>query len=283
MARILETTIVLLVLLSSMLHAAWNFVSRRVKGNLVVLWLSVMFAGILILPVVVVLAIENSAVHLSVPHAIATAVIHAFYFSLLGLAYETGDISVVYPVARGTGVAGTAVLAIIFAIDGITWSGIAGIAIICIGLILLKERASAGKKQFLIALLVGVTIMGYSIVDKLGVSRSHPLPYICALFLGSSICMTPYVIARYRGRIKELFRPNVRYMLFIGPAAMATYLMILFAFQKGAVSIIVAFRESAVVFGSILGYVILKEPYSARKAAALAVVVAGLVTVNLSG
>lgn len=132
-------------------------------------------------------------------------------------------------------------------------------------------------------MLVGATIMGYSIVDKLGVSRSHPIPYICALFLGSSVFMTPYVIARYKGRITELLRPNISYILFIGPAALTTYLIILFTFQQGAVSIIVAFRESAVVFGSILGYVILNERFSARKAAALVVVVAGLVTVNLSG
>ena len=102
------------------------------------------------------------------------------------------------------------------------------------------------------------------------------------MFLGSGLLMTPYVLYRHKVRILPTLRVSWRYILCIGPAALVTYLMILVAFRTERISYVVAFREVAVVFGSILGFVFLKDRLTPWKALGLVAVVVGLVLIKLA-
>jgi uncharacterized membrane protein len=232
----------------------------------------------------------------SIFYIVATGVVHAAYFSLLAKAYEGGDISLVYPIARGAGVAGTAALVLLLAIEGIAPQAGAGIAAVCagIGLIGLGHAAGSGRHSkalsVTLALLVGMTIIGYNVIDKLAVSRGpsgaalggglHPVVYICAVFLGSGLFMTPYVLTAARGRIGGAWRTQKKYIAAIGPASLCTYLPILLAYQWEKASSIVAFREFSVVIGSVLGFAFLGEKVTARKVLGIALVAAGLVLIK---
>jgi multidrug transporter EmrE-like cation transporter len=99
------------VLLAAIFHAAWNFGARRVSGNVGVMWFGQFVGSLICLPLALAqMSAETSVLDLAWI-CFPTGVLHAVYFWMLAQAYRHGDISLVYPIARGTGVAGTALFA----------------------------------------------------------------------------------------------------------------------------------------------------------------------------
>ncbi len=296
----MNSTVLALVFVSALLHASWNFAMRKARGDIVVLWLSLLLAGLAGLPAAVAFGWWHPPQLAGLGFLLASCVLSAMFFSLLGKAYEAGEISLVYPVCRGTGVAVTALIALALAIDPFRPLSCAGILAVVAGILLIglghvnSDPSSRSKAHSIgLAILVGICIAGYSITDKLGVSTGphgrwpgghmHPVMYVCGQYLGTSIFMIPYVLTRKAGAVAETWRRRKRYVLFIGPASLVTYLLILLAYHLGGpVSFIVAFRESAVVVGCVLGFVVLKESVTKRKLVGIAAVLAGLVLMKLA-
>ena len=130
--------IFIFVLAAAIFHALWNFAARKVSGNLVVIWLALLTGCVLIFPVVIVIVIygdsNGSFTIYNVSCVISTGVLHAVYFALLSRAYERSEISVVYPIARGTGVGLTAICALLLLKEEISILGAIGILMILIGI-----------------------------------------------------------------------------------------------------------------------------------------------------
>ena len=274
-----------LVLLSAALHASWNFGARKVSGNLSVMWLGMWGACLLCLPVLFFIPVTATALGAAWPYVAATGLVHALYFLLLSRAYGEGEISLVYPIARGTGVAGTAVAASIWIHESLSGLGVAGVVAVSAGILLLGFRdlfARATYRSALYALLVGGTIVIYSVVDKQGVGKLHPVAYIYAMFLIPAILLAPYVLTWHRQAVAEAWQHRKGYIALIGPGSMATYLIVLFAFQLGEVSYIVAVREFSVVIGAALGVVLLGERLTLWKALGILSICLGLVLVKMA-
>ena len=275
-----------LVMISTVLHAAWNFAVRRVSGNLAVLWVGMWFAVVISLPLVCFVPLRLDAVAAGWPYVAGTGLAHSLYFLMLAKAYEDGEISVVYPLARGTGVGGTALLAWILIDERLTVAGVMGIVTVLLGIILLGIGELGGRKRqrsIPYALMVGGTIAIYSIVDKQGVSLIHPLHYVFSLFLIPGVLLSPYVLLRHRPAVVHTWRELKGYALWVGPGSMATYLIVLFAMRVGKVSYILAVREFSVVIGALLGVIFLGERFGWRKGAGIGAVVLGLTMVKLGG
>jgi drug/metabolite transporter (DMT)-like permease len=243
-------------------------------------------ASILCLPLVMVIGPSMESIRSAAPFMLATGVIHALYFGLLSKGYETGEISLVYPIARGTGVAGTSLAAYIVINEDISWLGATGICAVSFGILALGLQGSKSQDQCkpaVLALFIGCTIVGYSLVDKVGVGRIHPVPYIFSMFFFAALFLTPYVALSRRARCVDALKNLKKYILFIGPGSMGTYLIILFAFQLGKVSYIVAAREVSVVIGSTLGILMLGEPLTWKKGVGISLIALGLILVKVSG
>gem|GEM_PF-170266 len=301
MISAMNGTVILLVLASTVLHASWNFAMRRTRGDLMVLWLSLMLSGVVGMPVAIAYALWYPPQAAGLWYLLASCVLNAIFFSLLGKAYEGGEISLVYPVCRGTGVALTGVIALAMAIDSLSPLALAGILAVVAGILLIglghvNNGLGGHSKAHSIglAVMVGVCIAAFSVADKLGVStrregfwpggHMHPVLYACGQYFGTAVFMIPYVLARPRPvrQIAEAWNRRRVYVLFIGPASLVTYLLILLAYHLGGpVSSIVAFRELAVVLGCVLGFAVLKESMPARKLAGIAAVLAGLILIKL--
>ena len=167
----MDTSIMLLVLGSAALHAGWNFATRRVKGDVVVMWLSLLVAGTVSSPAAAAWAWSQGDWSLSWHCVAATVLIHTFYFLLVATAYQTGEISMIYPVARGAGVAGTAAIVMSFTPELVSSLALASILSVCIGTVLLGTvgfNPHRSLRALRIALLAGVSIVAYSIVDSQG-------------------------------------------------------------------------------------------------------------------
>lgn len=276
-------TAFLLAVLAAILHACWNLAAKQASGNLGVLWLGLCFAGLLLLPVVWLSALPVDPAGL--PYILATALIHTAYFGLLAAAYRHGEMSVVYPLARGSGVASTALVAALVLGEPVSAIGAAGIGFVSAGIFLLglREVVHRGTAHACLpALLVGLTIVGYSIVDKLGVGLVHPLVYLTGLVTGAALFLAPYVLLRCRDECCDAWVNRKLLSAGVGLGVVATYLLVLFAFQMGSVSYVVVVRELSIVVVAVLSVAVLREPLTLPRCLSTAAIVVGVVLVKLA-
>ncbi|MBT5877038.1 MAG: EamA family transporter [Candidatus Latescibacteria bacterium] len=288
----MSTSLFLVVLVAAVFHAVWNFYARKMSGNIVVFWFALWVSVLVLLPLVAGLVVLEGVDAIwamyrqGYPYMIGTGIFHIGYFILLARAYEYGEISVVYPVARGSGIGATAFCGWLFLNEDINWIGATGIGLVCLGILSMgagvlrqNEQAIDGFKS---ALGVGVTIIGYSVIDKMGVGVVNPILYIWTMFLVTVLAIWPLVISRHRGEVRKILARSRRSILIIGTGSAGTYLTILFAFTMGPVGYIVALREFAVVVGAVLGVVLLGEKLTAGKVVAIGTIAAGLVCIKLA-
>ncbi len=274
-----------LVLLSAVLHASWNFLTKRVSGNLSVLYIGVSAMCVFLLPFVLLLWRSDPLASSALPFIFATGTIHALYFFALSQAYKYGNISTVYPVARGFGVIGTAIVAIAVLNESVTLLGLFGIISTGLGIFVIGTSVSKGiegRRGLLFAIVVGFTMIGYSIVDKSAMAVVNPVIYIFFLFLLSMLLLTPYMLIARKRELAVAWREHKRYGIIIGLGATAGYLLILMVFRTAQVSYVVAVREFSVVLGSLLGVIYLCESMPFRKLIGILMVAAGLIMVRIA-
>lgn len=272
-----------LVVTAAFVHAVWNFIARKAAGNLVIIWLALLAGCLALLPGIAFFA-GVGKLSLDVPapafgYVIATGLLHSVYFYLLARTYEKGEISVVYPILRGSGVALTAILAGFILGEEISPAGLAGIVLVVSGILMMGVsffRRGVEAAPYGFALCVGLSIAAYSLVDKVGISRMTPVLYIWFMFLIAAVALWPLVLKHHGGEVLHTARSHPGYVMTIGIGSIGTYLMILFALQLTPVSYIVAAREFSVVVGALLGVVLLREKMTILKAAAIVSITSGL-------
>jgi drug/metabolite transporter (DMT)-like permease len=131
------------------------------------------------------------------------------------------------------------------------------------------------------ALLTGVSIAAYSLVDKVGVSRLHPVPYIGLMFVGSLLLLLPAVLAA-PGRFRLEWLANWRAILAASAMTLVAYLLVLFAFRLSKAGYVVAAREVSIVVSVVIGRLWFGEARLAARLAGAAVVLAGVVCLALA-
>jgi drug/metabolite transporter (DMT)-like permease len=222
------------------------------------------------------------------PFAVATVAIHAVYFWALGRAYAAGDLSLVYPVARGLGVALVPLLAFLFLDERLSGVGALGIALVVGGIAI---QAGVGQRTVRAvparaaglgwAVLTGLTIAAYSVVDKAGVARVHPLAYISLMGIGMSAVLAPFILRRQEALARE-WRTNARAIAVASTMNLTSYLLVLFAFRLSKAGYVVAAREISIVLSVVIGSVVFREGHVAPRLAGAAVVLGGVACVALA-
>jgi len=278
-------TAFILVISAACFHALWNLVAKRLSGNLGAFWLGLCFISLMLAPFALFAAPQgfNSA---GLPYIAATGFFHALYFGSLGAAYRHGEISVVYPLARGSSVAGTAVMAPLLLGERVSALGALGIGLVCLGILALGLwelfKQQAHFSSILPALLVGATTTAYSIVDKRGVGYISPVIYIAGLSTCAALLLAPYVLLKCREQYRRAWRESKLACLAIGLGSMGTYLVILFAFQFANASYVVAVREFSIVVVALLGTLVLRESISLPRGCSILVILIGVLLVKMS-
>ena len=260
--------VVVLVIIAAVMHALWNFATKKEAGSLSLLWIGNCLAAMCCLPFAAFVASTATFNTASVPYLLATSIIHVFYFIYLSKSYRHGDISTVYPISRGIGVAGTALLGYLLLGERLSATGLSGVILICFGIILIGLKGTnlgRDHRALFYCMLVGGAVAWYSIVDKVGVSFMNPVIYIFAQTSMAALFLTPYVLGRLREETRTTWRTRKKLALALGLCSIGTYVLILFAFRLEQVSYIVPMREFSVVIGSLLGVIILKERLTTRK------------------
>ncbi len=280
-----------LVIGAAVLHATWNTLAKRGNDPLAFLWCSVSLATLLLLPFAQAELRARGMPPAALPFLAATAILHALYFYALGSSYRSGEFSLVYPMARGLGVALVPVLALVFLDERLSPLGSMGVTLVVVGIVGLQfspaacrraaERAGRFGPGTRWAALTGLTIACYSLVDKAGVARLHPVPYIFFLGLGSSLLLLPAVLARGGGLRRE-WAARRGAILAASTMNLTAYLLVLFAFRLSKAGYVVAGRELSIVFSAAVGTFWLGEGRPAPRLAGAGIILAGVLCVALA-
>ena len=283
-----------LVLLSALCHAAWNLLLKRAGNQEVFAWALLAASGLALAPLGVALFLLYPPSPTGYWVALATIVVHTFYFILLGRAYSRSDLSLVYPVARGTGPMLVPALATPILGESVAPLAALGIGLIVGGIflvswwgrfaqILARPSALLRDSGLGYAVLTGLAITTYTLVDKQGVEHVQPFLYMYLLTAGSAIGVTPYVLARFGASeaMREL-RGNAWPIMAAGALAFVAYGLVLTAFSLSRVSYVAPAREVGIVFGVLMGVFALKEPFGGGRVLGSCLIVAGVFLIAVS-
>jgi len=174
----------LLVSGAAVLHTGWNALVKRAGDPVLFLWWVGVVASVLYAPIALWVLAREGFRPVALPFVIGTVILHALYFFSLGRAYAAGDFSLVYPIARGLGVALVPLAALAIFDERLSPLGTLGVALVAAGILGLHWRPRAWTAAALRrsgtgwAIATGVVIAAYSLLDRAGVARISPLAYI---------------------------------------------------------------------------------------------------------
>lgn len=287
---------------AAVLHVAWNVLLKTAGDPYRAATIGMSAAAAVIVPGAAIgwVAIGRPPIP---PEAIALAAgsgaLEAAYFTFLAAAYRCGDLSVVYPIARGTAPLLAVAVGIVVLGERLGPAGIAGVAALLAGLLALQRpwrvlrapggRSSrAGDPAVAFALATGVTIAAYSAVDRVGTRLVEPWLYAGLMwaFLAPML-WAGLVLASRRSPGGPAPARDVRRAAIGGWLTLAAYLLILAAFSVAPLTAVAPLRESAIVLASGWGTLRLREGANQgeaiRRIAASAIVVLGAVLLALDG
>lgn len=279
-----------LVLVAAVAHASWNLLSKKAAhvDGLVFVWLvaaagavvwSPLFAGFLLVARPRVGWADLAVIG-------ASTAIHMTYFLLLQRGYGSGDLSIVYPVARGTGPMLASLVAVLFLGERPTPVGIAGILLVGAGVFLMSGRAAgADLKGLAFGLATGVFIAAYTVWDSRVVSTFAVAPILLNYLgeVGRMIVLAPFVLrGRRRALMAAAWRAHRGTIVTAAVLIFVSYLLVLVAFTRAPVSLVAPAREISVLIAVVLGGRLLAEDGLRHRLLAAGVIVGGVVAIALS-
>jgi drug/metabolite transporter (DMT)-like permease len=287
-SRSLNATALTLIFVAAIAHASWNLFSKQasVSGAATFVWLMSAAATVAYLPVVAASVIASPP-HLSALAWVfmaGTGLLQVGYFLFLQASYRLGDLSLIYPIGRGTGALLAALAGIILLGERPGPAGIAGILLIVGGLVILgipaSGRTAVTARAIMLALITGLFIATYTLWDKYAVSTLNVPPlvqgYVSLPVM--ALIIAPFAL-RDRGRTARVWVTYRRQVLGAAVLSPLAYILVLIALSFTAVSAIAPAREVSVLLGVLLGRRLLGEGSLARRLTAAATIAAGIICI----
>jgi drug/metabolite transporter (DMT)-like permease len=274
------TTVLALVIAAAFAHAAWNFLAKGAEGGVGFVWLSAVAATIVWLPVLVFASAADIT-----PEAIGlmagSGALHALYFALLQRGYATGDLSLVYPLARGTGPLLSTMAAIVVLGERPSLLAVAGAAIVVTAVFSLVARPGLGPGT-LFAVLTGVTIASYTLWDKHAVDGAalDPLVYYWGTNAFNLLLLSAWV-ARRPGGVRPAWDRSRWRAVGVGVLSPLAYVLVLYALARAPVSYVAPARETSILIGTLLGTTVLAEGDRTRRLLAAGGILVGVTALAL--
>lgn len=272
-----------LVIAAALAHAIWNTIVKTSSDRLLTHTLVCLTGGLVAAAGLPFLPLPHAG---SWPYLILSALLHNGYYFYLLAAYRAGDLSHVYPIARGTGPLIVACLCGPLLGDSLAALGVAGVLLISAGVVGFASGGGlpwrADGRPFLYALATGTFIASYTLMDAAGVRRSgHVISYILWLNCLSPLPLTIFALVVRRGRVRAFLGQHWFGGVAGGIVALGAYGIAVWALSIAGSAHVAALRETSVLFATLIGTRLLGEPFGRRRTIAASAVVAGVVLLNL--
>ena len=279
----MEQNIFLLVIFAAILHAIWNGMVKSYKDK--VISVSAIVFGHVPIAIIVMLFLPLPTLE-SVPYIILSAIIHQGYQYNLISAYKIGDLTKVYPIARGTGPIVATLISIIFFGVLITKFQTLSIILICFGIIILglfSKNSIQNNKALIYSLFTGFFIGLYSLADGYGARVSQsPLNFLGWSFILNAMIF-PFVLKYmgYSNIIKRVMKEAKIIFWVGGTISYIVYGIVVWSFTQAPIPLVGALRESSIVFSILIGFFFLKERITFIKVVSILAIFAGVVLLKL--
>jgi drug/metabolite transporter (DMT)-like permease len=268
--------VVAAVLLAALLHAGWNAVAHAVPDRRVGFFLINVAVGVVPLPLLPFLEVPAADAW---PFLVGSVGVHLAYNLLLLRSYQLGDFGQTYPLARGTAPLLVALVSVTVVGDRLDAHSLAGILAISAGLATLVLGGGglrAGRPAVQAAMLTGLAIATYTVLDGVGVRRADATAgYIAWLFVLQGPLIATAVAWR-RPAIWRAARPLLVPGLLAGVVSLAAYGLVIWAQTRGQLATVAALRECSIVFGALIGAIAFHERLGAVRVVGAVIVLTGV-------
>jgi uncharacterized membrane protein len=287
-----------LVVGSAVLHVAWNVRLKTGGDPLLVAAIGLTAASLLLVPVAAAAWWLGGARPLDaagVALGVVSGVVELVYFVLLAGAYRRGDLSIVYPIARGTAPLLAVAAGVLVFGERLAATGWLGVVAMLSGFVLLQQpwRALSGRaggprdRAVLFAVATGIAIATYTAIDRAGTRLVPPLEYAAILWPTAAVLLVGWVRYVDRWEIATADRPSVATAATVGVLTLGAYLLVLIALSMAPLAAVAPLRESAAVVAAAWGAIRLREASgsgdAARRIGGSGLIVAGAILLALPG
>ena len=246
---------------AALLHAVWNALVKG--GSDKALSMGAVVLGHAPLAIIAVPLVPMPSLD-SLPYLSAGILLHFGYQLFLLKSYQVGDLTQVYPIARGSAPLIVALISVL--VLGVDLAPMELLAILIIGcgiISLTLVRRADGQRNgtaALLALVTGLFIASYSLIDGLGArAAGTSLGYYSWLAIGNAILMAAYLALKSPGTLAAIATRGRRVFVFGGAASFVAYALVTWAFTQAPIALVTALRETSIVFALLIGVFFLKE------------------------
>ena len=279
----------ILILTAAVIHATWNLINKQASGHATFTWivavLSALFYAPATIAIIEIWQLKFSVVEVGI--IAGSAALHTGYFLLLNQGYRVGDLSLVYPLARGTGPLLSTLAAILFLGERPSAIALVGALLIIGGVMVLagnfaRLRQSGTRAAVGYALITGLFIAAYTLWDKQAVSHFAIMPMVLdwGANVGRAILLTPFAM-RYSEEAVIEWREHKWEAVAVAILIPLSYILVLTAMSFTPVSYVAPAREISILIGTALGARLLAEGDALRRLAAAGAMVLGIVALAL--
>ncbi|MEE3651644.1 MULTISPECIES: DMT family transporter [unclassified Brenneria] len=278
-----------LVVLAAFIHASWNLLAKRAaSAGVAFVFAYSSIACLFYLPWVVWL-LATGTLRWDLPVilcVVMSGAVHLAYSLFLQRGYQVADLSVIYPVARGSAPMLSSIAAFLLFSEPLTLAGVAGLGAIVMGIVLISSQGSfarfrqpAAQKGVRWGAATGSMIAGYTVVDAYGVKvlGIHPVVLDWCSQAIRLVMLLPW-LATHRHEISGLMRGKWTLAIAVGVLSPLSYILVLLALRLGApLSVVAPAREMSMMVGALFGMFILREPVGIWRLVGCLVLVSGVV------
>jgi drug/metabolite transporter (DMT)-like permease len=273
---------IVLVLCAAFAHAGWNLFAKRVPdGGAIFVWLAAVWGVVFQLPFALVIVVQGGMAASWWLAFGVSGVIHLGYFVLLQRGYRVGDLSVVYPLARGTGPLLSVVAAVWLLGERPGVVALAGAVAVIAGVFVIGGLGTGPGMGY--GLATGALIASYTLWDAHAVTAlaAPPVILMCGSALVESVLLAPYALAR-RETAGRIWRDHKVAVLAVAVLSPLAYILVLFAMRLAPVSLVAPARELSIVVGGLGAWLLLGEPNPLRRLSGAVIVLAGVAAIAVS-
>ena len=278
---IMTLSVFCILLFAALLHASWNAI---VKAGNDKLYSAIGVTGSAALIALVLIPFAPAPSAASVPFMIASTVLQVIYTVLVAKTYQISDMSQTYPLMRGTAPLLVAIISVLFLGDRLSMLAWCGIAVICTAILGMALNGRGGSQRgVVLALLNAWIIAGYTLIDGTGVRLSDTaLRYtLWSFFLNGASLLCWAMLARRREASRYLAQ-NWKKGMLGGMGTMGSYGLALWAMTQAPLAVVAALRETSILFGALIAWLLLKERVAGIRLVAACGIAAGAIVLRLS-
>jgi drug/metabolite transporter (DMT)-like permease len=265
-----------LALGAAFMHATWNVLLAGSRDSEAATAVATLAGVVLLAPVAIATGGVSDA---ALPFAAASAVLHVAYLALLARAYSGGQVSIVYPVARGTAPVIVLVFGALTLGEDASAAQVIGVLAVSAGVFLVSNPGRFERRDVLFGLAIAVTIASYTLVDARGVDHAQAPAYLALLLTPSAVIYAAALLVAGRGpEMRAELRPRA---LVAGAFVVGAYGLVLAALRLADAAPVAAVRESSVVIAAVLAALFLHEQVDARRLGGAVLVAAGVAAIAL--